>query len=284
MRRPEPRGEPVLGFLAGLSAGSRSPLPKHVRLRDALVAAIERGVWQPGDQFPTEAELTRAVPFSLGTVQRAVRSLVDDGFLVRRQGQGSFLTDRRGRLEDPLHCRFLADDGAGYLPVYPRIVRRVRDPRAGPWLAQLACRPQDVLRIDRVIDIGTDLTLYSRFHVDARRFRSLATRPLRTLAATNFKALMRREADLVVTHLQQGVRAAAFPREVVAALGLVGSQVGLILAIVAFAGKGRAVYCQTLYVPASEKSLLVTDGLAVAAHTAPVRLPARGRRGRAPVP
>ena len=48
--------------------------------------------------------------------------LVDEGVVVRRQGQGTFVSDRAvGRMHAPLHCRFVDDSGTAYLPVYPEV-------------------------------------------------------------------------------------------------------------------------------------------------------------------
>jgi DNA-binding GntR family transcriptional regulator len=42
---------------------------KYALLRDVLVDAIASGHWKRGAQLPTEQELARETPFSLGTVQ-----------------------------------------------------------------------------------------------------------------------------------------------------------------------------------------------------------------------
>ena len=54
-----------------------NPRPKYARLSDAIEQAIERGEWKPGEKLPKESALAEVTPFSLGTVQRAYRQLVD---------------------------------------------------------------------------------------------------------------------------------------------------------------------------------------------------------------
>ena len=63
-------------------------LPKHERLRQAITASIADGYWVAGARLPTESEWAAETPCSLGTVQRALRSLVDDGLILRRRGRG----------------------------------------------------------------------------------------------------------------------------------------------------------------------------------------------------
>src|SRR3954454_10519927 len=93
-------------------ATHRQPgLSKYAQLRQAIIGAIEAGYWTPGAKLPTEVELTRLAPCSLGTIQRAFRALVEEGMIERRQGHGSFVAAAPHEMEDPLHCRFLADDG-----------------------------------------------------------------------------------------------------------------------------------------------------------------------------
>ena len=60
-------------FFQVLQLPDRSGRPKYQRLADTLVDAIRQGLWRPGDRLPPEEELTQLTPFSLGTVQRALR-------------------------------------------------------------------------------------------------------------------------------------------------------------------------------------------------------------------
>mgnify|MGYP001179290840 CR=1 FL=1 len=49
--------------------------PKHVNLREAMIAAIQDGYWKCGDRLPTELALSQLTPYSLGTVQCAIQGL-----------------------------------------------------------------------------------------------------------------------------------------------------------------------------------------------------------------
>src|SRR3546814_14632014 len=83
--------------------------------------------------FASSPIQSQATPFSLGTVQRAMRALTEDGIVMRRQGHGSFVADSRARMDDPWHCRFWTRDGTGFLPVYPKVLSRRRIAERGPW-------------------------------------------------------------------------------------------------------------------------------------------------------
>jgi DNA-binding GntR family transcriptional regulator len=234
-------------------------LPKYAQLRQTLVAAIEGGLWKRGAKIPTEQQLSRDMPYSLGTIQRALRALVDDGFLVRIQGQGTFVAQGRKAMDAPWHCRFLDDDGQACLPVYPQVVLRRRIAARGPWSEVLQQRGRDIVRIDRRLRIADEFTVYSRFYLDAHRFGSMLERPLKSLDAANFKSILDREFNLPITHLSQTIAVVTFPAAVCGAIGVAASTVGTLLEVVASAGRTRNVYYQQLFIPPTRRRLVVSD-------------------------
>ena len=87
-------------------AGGRTPLYQQVK--DYVRGAITAGDWPVDHRIPSESELVRLSGASRMTVVRALRELTDDGWLRRVQGQGTFVADRRTRL-DLLEIRNIAD-------------------------------------------------------------------------------------------------------------------------------------------------------------------------------
>ena len=244
----------------------RPPAPgvsKHLQLRETLLRALDAGHWKAGDQLPTETELTRFTPFSLGTVQRAVRSLVEDGVVRRRRGHGSFITDQRARMQDPLHYRFLSADGASELPVYPKVLSRRSETRAGPWSGYLEPRGRAVLRIDRLFSINGEFSVYSRFYVDPERYGALSAKSLKSLHTANFSKLLGRELNTPVSDLYQRACVIRFPAEVCRAIKARRATAGMLLEIVGYAGGGQAVYYQEIYVPPTGRRLVLSGKASV---------------------
>jgi len=66
-------------------------LPLYHRLRDTMIEKITTREWQPDTAIPTEAELSKTYQVAIGTVRKAVETLVADGLLVRLQGRGTFV-------------------------------------------------------------------------------------------------------------------------------------------------------------------------------------------------
>lgn len=81
---------PQARSVRGIS-GSDSRLPLYQRLRDEFLLQIAEGRWVPGTPIPTEVEMTREYEVAIGTVRKAIDTLVQDGILDRQQGRGTFV-------------------------------------------------------------------------------------------------------------------------------------------------------------------------------------------------
>jgi DNA-binding GntR family transcriptional regulator len=219
------------------------------------LAAIDQGFWQRGAKLPTESEFVGATPFSLGTVQRAMRELAEEGIIIRRQGHGTFVAETRKAMDDPWHCRFLAPEGDSYLPVFPKILKRERTAQRGPWSVPLQQSGDNVIRIDRHLSINDEFEVYSKFFVNADRFGRLLEVPLKELDAANMKALIGRDFHLPITDITQDMLIGGFPSEISRALKLPKNTIGLLIDIVARAGLDTTVYFQQLYVPRTYRKL-----------------------------
>lgn len=228
-----------------------------MQLREGLLQAIANGHWKPGSKLPTETELARHTPFSLGTVQRALRVLADDGVIIRQQGSGTYVAPNRKPMDEPWHCRFVGDDGTSFLPVYPHVIGRQRIRGQGPWSAHLG--GIDHIRIDRVIEIGDEFSIYSRFYLEAERFADILAKPLAELHGKNLKAIISREFGLPVTHVSQTLATIRFEDAIRRALKLRHVRDGNLLEIGARAGRDRPVYFQELFIPPNTRKLLVSD-------------------------
>jgi len=227
---------------------ARRGVPKYVAMRDAIADKITSGEWPDGTRLAPESEYAAELPLSLGTVQRALRALADEGLITRRQRRGTFVAaSRTGRMHDPLHCRFVDDTGHGYLPVYPRILRRVKDDSPGPWSRHLGARR--IMRIDRVIGVAHEFRVFSRFWFDSERLPSLASLPLRSLSTENFKEVIWRETGQMVSHVSTFLSAAKLSPEVCRAIRVRRGTLGLVLEISAFAVRDNPVYYQELLIP-----------------------------------
>ena len=237
-----------------LQLPDRTGRPKYQRLADVLVDAIRQGVWRPGDRLPPEEELTSLTPFSLGTVQRALRDLSEQGLVVRQHGLGSFVADPPRELQDPWHCRFLDDDGQTLLPVFSQAVGRATVPARGPWTAHLG-PDADVMRLDRVIIVNDEFRIFSRFYGDRRMLRRLWEMPIDELNGANLKKVIVRQCQLPITEITHYVRTQKFDEEACARMAVAPGTSGLFMYAVARAGRERCVYYQEFSIAPNKRDL-----------------------------
>lgn len=242
---------------ARLARHARPGVPKYVALRDAIVAFVASGAWPGGTRIPTESEWTEHVPLSLGTIQRALRILADEGVIVRRPGQGSFVAERDAtEMHSPLHCRFVDDSGAGYLPVYSKVIEREGVEAPGPWLEHLG-PTGPLVRIDRVLDINKEFLVFSRFFADPERIPAFAALPMRKLSGENFKEIIWRESHQVMGRIVQHLSTVALPFEVARAVQLRPGSGATLLEVRAFLAGDSPIYYQELYIPPNRRRLRV---------------------------
>ena len=178
---------------------------------------------------------------------------------MRRPGAGSFVARQsEGELHAPLHCRFVDDAGTGSLPVFPKVTGRRAVQESGPWNAHLGVDAP--LCIERVLRIGDEFAVFSRFYVDATRLPSFATVPLRQLSGENFKELILRESGVPIGRITQYLSTVTLPVDVASALG-VRRGTAQRLDIEAFAGQASPLYYQVLWIPPNRRRLhLPGDG------------------------
>jgi DNA-binding GntR family transcriptional regulator len=236
-------------------------VPKYLILRDALIAAIGDGYWKSGDRFPTELELTRMTPYSLGTVQRAIQLLVAEGFVTRKHRSGSFVAPGYKRIGGPWLFRFLAEDAKTFLPIFTKVTGRRRVAERGPWfewLAQGESR-KPLLCIDRQIRVEKRLVAFNQVYLDPELYPFIASAPLRELDGANIAHLVQESGRLPVSKMAHTAACAPLPEAACRLLGLSPRSAGLVVEIAASAGNTRPVSYQKLFMAASGPRIYISD-------------------------
>ena len=170
------------------SAGTA--IPKHARLRQAVIDAVEAGELPAGSKLAGERELSVALGLSLGTTQKALGRLMDEGFLVRRQGHGTFIGSSRQPIAGSWHFRFVPPEGGRELPVFATVLERRLESGAGAWSAVLGDDPKGYVMMHRRLDIGGKFTCTSRIYLPASRFGRLMRMAEKRVSDTNLKAVL----------------------------------------------------------------------------------------------
>jgi GntR family transcriptional regulator len=152
-------------------------LPLYQRLRDEIAQKIAEQIWRPGDAIPTEMELATQHKVAIGTVRKAVQTLVDEGLVERFQGRGTFV--RRADFTASLSrfFRFQRDDGR---PVIPESRILLRQELKGPLQVTSALRlPPDapVIRLLRQRLVVGQPILAEEIWLSKQRFQAILALP-----------------------------------------------------------------------------------------------------------
>jgi GntR family transcriptional regulator len=76
------------------------PTPLHYQVRRFLLEAVERGELAPGQKLAPEREYAARFGISLAPVRQAILSLVEEGYLYRVRGSGTFV--REAKVEEKI--------------------------------------------------------------------------------------------------------------------------------------------------------------------------------------
>ena len=85
--------------LRGSKGEVRMSIPKYQQIKQNLLYEINNGKFLPGDKFYSEAELKKKYSVSGITAIKALQCLTNEGYLVRYQGKGTYVSKaRRGKI------------------------------------------------------------------------------------------------------------------------------------------------------------------------------------------
>ncbi|MGL4452971.1 MAG: GntR family transcriptional regulator [Sarcina sp.] len=76
----------------------------YEKIYSDLIKKIEDGTYKIGDKIPTEQELTKEYNVSRMTIKCAIKMLVDEGYIERLSGVGSFVKKGSSRLGENEKC------------------------------------------------------------------------------------------------------------------------------------------------------------------------------------
>jgi GntR family transcriptional regulator, histidine utilization repressor len=68
-----------------------TPRPLYLQVKNYIETQIRSGAWPPESKIPSENELVVSLGVSRMTVNRALRELSTDGYLIRLQGVGTYV-------------------------------------------------------------------------------------------------------------------------------------------------------------------------------------------------
>jgi len=191
----------------------------YEQVRARLIESISANEWLAGEAIPTEAELARLFGVAIGTVRKAVDSLVAERALVRRQGKGTFVTAHDGRRLLFHFFHVVPRDGPKAYPDVRTLAFRRGRADAGEAHA-LAIAPADkVIRIRNVLSLGGAPVIVDDITLPAQLFPGLSEKMFVARDNTIYH-LYQSRYGINVLRTDERLRAALAPRDVAQALGV----------------------------------------------------------------
>ncbi|MDP5274672.1 GntR family transcriptional regulator [Chengkuizengella axinellae] len=72
-----------------------SPLPIYYQLAELIKLNIDNGDMQAGEAIPSERQFAEQYDISRMTVRQAINNLVNEGYLYRHKGKGTFVSNKK---------------------------------------------------------------------------------------------------------------------------------------------------------------------------------------------
>lgn len=220
---------------------------------ESILARIEAGDLHGGDRLPSEAELADGHGVSVGTVQKALARLAQDGVVSREHGRGTFVRGSRLDTDDVAFLRF-RDPRGRELPTYVHVTSVRRDARGGAGPDFLGGSP--CVRITRRIDVGGRFALHGEFWLRSDDFDRLDDVVPRALES-NLRLLIGRRLGRPTLRVDQRIRFAPPPARIATALGLAGGTPAFTMDIRGFTLRDRPLWFQRLVAPPFPDELLI---------------------------
>lgn len=228
-------------------------LTKYVQLRQSIINALDDGELQYQEKLPPERELGDMLSISLGTTQKALTGLAADGYVLRKQGIGTFAGQSRHAIKKAWHYRFTDPQTGQHLPVFARFLKRTVV-GTGAWSKHLGPDPAGYIRIDRSISIDDRFSCFSELYLPASLFQSMLHISEARLHDINLKQVLETECGYSTTEAKGGARLIQLDARIASIMDLPRETWVLKINILGKAN-GQAISYQKMFVPPTNYEL-----------------------------
>ncbi len=242
-----------------VDASANGTEPRHLKLREAILEVLAKGIWAPGDKLPSETELARISGLSLGTTQKALTHLARDGVLVRRHGHGTFVAGDASQSQQLMHFRFVGDDGAAIMPVYAEAIERRVVTKRGPW-SDFLTYTKNFIRIRRRVNVAGEFDCMSELYIDADRFKPILDLPMQELHRVIIRNVLATRYNAPTFQATQRIYATRFGEAVSKVLNLDPEHAfGMVLEVRSFTHHQAPLAFQNIFIPPDVRTLELPD-------------------------
>jgi GntR family transcriptional regulator len=228
-----------------------TPIPIYYQLQAIIRGKIENGRWESGRMIPAERQLAKAYKVSIGTVKKAILNLVNEGYLHRFQGKGTFVKSTILRRESLRYYRFLDAFGGeeNDLSVKPIQLKRISG--FHPANNYLKISPgKDLFELQRIFFLKNIPVVFSISYLPANLFKNIDKIPFPSFAQKTLYVTIEEEYGLPTIRNCELIGAIFPSTEVCKALQINKNNPVLHIEMLAFTYKNkpfeyRRAYCAT---------------------------------------
>jgi len=225
--------------------------PLYEQVRASLIESISGGQWRPGEAIPSEAELAAGFGVAIGTLRRAVDSLVADQVLVRRQGKGTYVVQHDAPRQMFHFFHVASRDGAREHPAVHTVSFR-RDRADAAEAASLDIAPAEkVVRIRNVLSLQGRPVLLDDITLPAPLFPGLTEKAFTSRANTIYQ-LYQSRFGINVLRTDERLRAVMPSADVAALLQIAAGKPLLEIRRVALTFRDRPVELRVSHVDTTD--------------------------------
>lgn len=145
----------------------KAPLPLYLQLKEAILGGLHGGEWVEDKPLPSERELSEKLNISRSTVRQAIHELELEGWLVRRQGRGTFPV--QAKVEQPLVMitSFTENMRQAGIKATSKLLSASLEPATGRVAKALRLGARGVVAVITRLRLGDDVPLMlERSHIN----------------------------------------------------------------------------------------------------------------------
>lgn len=253
------RADTLKAIVDAFDDEQRAGLSKTAQLYNAVAKMVAAGRLAEGSKLPGERELSAALGISLGTAQKSLARLMNDGEVVREHGRGTYVRAGRQALNHLWHYRFRDPASDGLLPVYAKLIDRSPAKPDAAVIKALGADAAGYICIRRLINIADKFSCWSDMFLGATRFGRLLKLPISDVESLNLKQILSDEFGAPTLSVDQTVRAQIPAREIARKIGLPAKTPCVLLQIVAASRRREPITFQRIYVPPTDYEMELTQ-------------------------
>jgi len=164
-------------FESKLSSNGPSYQPLYKQVEEYVTQLIVEQRWKPGEMLPNEFQLAEEFNVSQGTVRKALNILTTDNILERKQGVGTFVSERTSQNALYKFFPLVADGKKPELPMSETLSRKIELAKDEIAEALNLESNEEVIILSRKRKIAGELCILEDIYLPKKYFEGLIDEP-----------------------------------------------------------------------------------------------------------